>query len=154
MMLLYRVELAEDENGVFLVSCPAFPEVATFGDTRPEALLHAQGALEEAIAATMADNERIPDALPSSGESTPLETTATSAIVKLPTQTSIKVLLWNMLKDTGVNRSELARRLGWPRNQVDRLFNLNHATRLDQFDQAFEALGKDLDVAAKSTLAA
>jgi addiction module HigA family antidote len=31
------------------------------------------------------------------------------------------------------------RRLNWKRESVDRLFRLNHATRLEQFDAAFRA---------------
>jgi len=39
---------------------------------------------------------------------------------------------------------ELARRLGIPRTPVDRLFDLNHHSRLDHIEAAFGALGKPL----------
>jgi len=42
---------------------------------------------------------------------------------------------------------ELARRLGIPRTPVDRLFDLNHHSRLDHIEAAFGALGKPLAVA-------
>ena len=41
---------------------------------------------------------------------------------------------------------ELARRLGWKPMQVDRLFDLHHASRLDQLEAAAKALGKQIDV--------
>ncbi|WP_199699003.1 hypothetical protein [Oleomonas cavernae] len=67
-------------------------------------------------------------------------------MVKLPTQTSIKVALWSALRVAGMTRAGLARQLNWHREQVDRLFRLDHATQLDQFDAAFDALGKALVV--------
>ncbi len=46
----------------------------------------------------------------------------------------------------GVRKAELARRLGWKGPQVDRLFDLEHASRLDQLEAAAKALGKHIDV--------
>ena len=42
-------------------------------------------------------------------------------------------------------RAELGRRLGWNRNSVDRLFAINHASRLDQIEVALERLGYRID---------
>ncbi|MBZ0093468.1 MAG: hypothetical protein K8F27_14760 [Sulfuricellaceae bacterium] len=47
----------------------------------------------------------------------------------------------------GVRKAELARRLGWHLPQMDRLLDLNHASRLDQMEAAARALGKQLEVA-------
>ena len=41
---------------------------------------------------------------------------------------------------------DLARRLGIPKTIIDRLFDLNHHSRLDQMEAAFAALGKRLAV--------
>jgi antitoxin HicB len=46
----------------------------------------------------------------------------------------------------GVGKAELARRLGWHLPQVDRLLNLRHASRLDQLEQAFRILGRQLTI--------
>jgi len=46
----------------------------------------------------------------------------------------------------GVRKADLARRLGWKAPQVDRLFDLGHASRLDQLEAAAHALGKHIDV--------
>ena len=35
------------------------------------------------------------------------------------------------------------RRLGWNREQVERLFKLDHNSRLDQLEAAFRAIGLD-----------
>ena len=57
-MLGYRIKLEPDDNGTLLVACPALPEVTTFGENESDAIRHAIGAIEEAIAARIADGER------------------------------------------------------------------------------------------------
>ena len=65
-MLTYPVSL-EDDGGTVLVTSADFPELATFGEDRAEALARAVGAFEEAIAARIAARQDIPD--PSAGGS-------------------------------------------------------------------------------------
>ena len=60
MMIGYRVDLAPDDNGSLLVTCPQLPMVATFGDTREDALSHALDAIETALASMIDDGEKIP----------------------------------------------------------------------------------------------
>jgi antitoxin HicB len=50
-MIGYRIKLAPDDNGTVLVTCPALPEVTTFGEDEADALRRAVGAIEEALAA-------------------------------------------------------------------------------------------------------
>ena len=47
-----------------------------------------------------------------------------------------------MFRASGVKKAELARRLGIPKTTVDRLFDLDNHSRLDQIEAAFAALGK------------
>ena len=47
----------------------------------------------------------------------------------------------------GIRKAELARRLGWHMPQVDRLFDLRHASKLDQMiEAAANALGKQVHI--------
>ena len=41
---------------------------------------------------------------------------------------------------------ELARRMTKPREQIDRLFRLDHASQTDQIEAAFRAFDLDVDV--------
>jgi len=50
---------------------------------------------------------------------------------------------WNA---SALRKVDLARRLGIPKTVIDRLFDLNHHSRLDQLDAAFAVLGKRLSV--------
>ncbi len=133
-MLSYPVKLTPDDNDTVLVSAPDFPELTTFGEDEEDALWHAVDALEEAIAARMQTREDVPE--PSRGRRR----------VALPTQTALKVLLYQAMRRKRVRKAELARRLHWHAPQVDRLLDLRHASRLDQIDAAANALGLDLDI--------
>lgn len=131
-MLKYRIDLVPDDNGTLLVSCPALPIVATYGETEAEARKHAVDAIETVLASMIDDGEDIP---PSDGDG-----------VSLPLLTTLKVQLYQALREAGITRAELARRLHWNRESVDRLFRLDHRSRLEQIEAAFEALGRNIEV--------
>jgi antitoxin HicB len=133
MTLRYPVKLTPDDNNTLLVTSPAFPEITTFGEHKEDALRQARNAIEEAIAARIAAKQEIPKS--------PAAIPARLDRVQLPWQTELKVMLYHSLRKAKLTRAELARRLRWPREQVDRLFRLDHASRLDQLEAAFNALG-------------
>ena len=135
-MLAYKIQTTPDDNGTFLVTCPDLPEVTTYGEDGPSVLSNAVSAIEEAIAARISEGADIPTPALKAGDS----------VARLPALTAVKTLLYMALKAQGMSRAELARRLGWHREQVDRLFRLDHASRLDQLEAAFDALGRTLDV--------
>ena len=132
-MLAYPITLTDDD-GTILATSPDFPELTTFGDDRAEALARAVDALEEAIAARVHDRKDIPQ--PSLGQ--------TYAV--LPTLTSVKVLLYRGMREQGIGKAELARRLGWHLPQVDRVLDIQHRSGLEQLDTALGAIGQRLHV--------
>jgi antitoxin HicB len=135
-MLAYPIDLQRDTNETLLVTFPDFAEAVTFGDDESDALLRAGGALETVLAARIDDQEDIP--LPSAAAGRPC--------VLLPALTAAKVLLYRAMREGGVRKADLARRLGWHGPQVDRVLDLNHASRLDQIEAALAVLGKRLSI--------
>ena len=135
-MLSYPIEL-ENDDATVLATSRDFPELATFGDDRAEALARAADALEEAIAARIHRGLDIP--APSSGDDRAM----------VPTLTAIKVILYQGMRDQGIGKAELARRLGWHLPQVDRVLDVRHRSRLDRMDAALGAIGRHLEVSAK-----
>ncbi len=67
-------------------------------------------------------------------------------MVALPTQTALKVLLYQAMREQGVGKAKLARLLNCHLPQIDRLLDLNHASRLSQLNAAFHALGLSVNV--------
>lgn len=128
----YRLHRELDDNGSFLITCPALPEVTTFGETDDDGLRNARGAIEEALAARIAAGAEIPAA------ERPKKGMGWARLAALP---ALKVDLYEALRRAGITRAEFARRLGWNRNSVDRLFQLDHESRLDQIEGAAAALG-------------
>jgi antitoxin HicB len=132
----YRIKFQADDNGTLLVTCPALPEVTTFGKDKADAGRHARGAIEEALAARMAAGMDIPESdLRTRGHS-----------VALPLLSALKVLLYRTLRESGLTRAELGRRLRCKREVIDRLLNLNHRSCLDHIEAAFRALGRSVSV--------
>jgi len=133
----YRVTL-EREKGLVNVYFPDVPGVQTFGDDEQEALGRAVDALESMFMVLIQDRENIPrPRAPKRGEKT----------ITLPALTVAKLELYQAMRAAGVGKAELARRLNCHLPQIDRLLDLAHASRLDQLEQAFAALGKRLEVA-------
>ncbi len=134
--MAYSVELTPGTNGTLLVTFPDFPEAVTFGQDEADAVMRAADALETVLAARIDDGEDIP--LPPAAGGRPS--------VTLPALTTAKVLLYRAMREAGVRKADLARRLGWHGPQVDRLLDLDHASRLDQIEAALAVLGKRLKV--------
>lgn len=132
----YALNLTPDGDSL-LVTSPDFPEVSSFGATREEALHWGRLAIEEAIAARMAEGDDIPGprTAPVPGEN-----------VDLPLLTVLKAGLYMQLRARGMTRADLMRLLRCPREQVDRLFRLTHKSTLQQIEAAYKALGAELRV--------
>ncbi|MCJ2091038.1 type II toxin-antitoxin system HicB family antitoxin [Methylobacterium sp. J-072] len=144
----YIFDLEPDDNGTYLTTCAAFPEITTYVEDPAALPVHGLGALEEALAARIARNEDIPAPAPVEAVKGPdaRDGRVIRTWVKLPLQTDLKVMLYRMLRSKGITRAELQRQLGWNRESVDRLFRLDHQTRTAQFDAAYRALGYELSV--------
>jgi antitoxin HicB len=134
-MFNYPVILTPDD-GTILVTFPDVPEAITFGETTEEALLHAVDALETALSFYVDARKPLPE--PSLHPELP--TVRPSALE------GIKLAVYREMMIQGIRKAELARRLGWKAPQIDRLFDLGHASRLDQLEAAAHALGKHIDV--------
>jgi antitoxin HicB len=137
-MWTYPISLRRDSNGSWLATAPDFPEVTTFGASLAQAQDNARDAIEEAIAARMADREDVP--LPSKPG---------RYRTAIPTQTVLKVQLYRAMRGQNISKTALARRLHLHRPQIDRLLNVRHTTNLDTIDQAFAAIGYRVDVTVK-----
>lgn len=128
----YPIELHKDDNDTILVTSPDVPELTTFGETQDEAIDNARGALIAALDSYMERGWAIPS--PSLAEG--------RIIVTLPTLIVAKLALYSLMKEQGVSKMELARRLKVDERQVRRMLDLTHRGRFDDLDQAFYLLGR------------
>jgi len=130
----YPVNLRKDGKFI-VVSFPDIPEAHTFGIDRAEALEMAKEALEVAMDFYFEDQRPVPP---------PSQPKRGQAIVELPVSVAAKVLLLNEMLRQKIRPIELARMIGTTKQEVNRLTNLKHATKIDRIDAALRALGKRL----------
>ena len=134
--MFYPVTLTRDGDG-FLVTFPDIPEAITSGTTETEALEMAADALVTAMDFYVEDRRSVP--LPS-------KTKKTQYLVELPPSVAAKVLLLNEMLAQGVTNAELARRIQTRPQEVQRIIDLDHTTKIDTIARALSALGKHLEI--------
>lgn len=135
----YPVTLQVDtESGGYVVSFPDIPEALTQGDNQEEALLMARDALMTAFEFYFEDSQKIP--LPSVIHS--------EHYIEVPASVVAKILLLNHFVDARISQRELADRMGVKRQEITRLFDLRHSTKIDTIQKALQVLGKELKLVA------
>lgn len=135
-MFSYPATIARDGDG-FVMSFSDIPEALTGAKTRSEVLELAVDALTTAMDFYFEDRRAVP--LPS-----PLKRGQVG--IDLPASVSAKVLLLNEMIAQGARPAELARRMDAKPQEVTRLLDLHHATKIDTVAAALLALGKRLEL--------
>jgi antitoxin HicB len=128
----------DTEKGGFVVTFPDFKWGVTQDDTEQQAVEMAVDALEMIVRDYMERGKPIPNPSKVRGRK--------CRVIRLPGLQSVKVELFNAFLASGMRKAGLARRLKIPSPNIDRLFSLDHQSRLDQLEAAFSALGKQLNI--------
>src|SRR5215472_16364060 len=130
--LAYPAQLDAEQDGVYVVTFADFG----IGDTREEALEQAADLLETMVANYMAEGWDLPAPSPVAGR----------PLVRLAPLVAAKAEVYRAMRAQGISKAELARRIGVSPQQAQRLFDIHHASRLDQIESALAALGRRLIV--------
>ena len=133
----YPARFEAAEEGGFVVTFRDIPEAITQGDTEEEALAMATDVLTSAMDFYVEDRRAVP--LPSEPE-------AGERLVDLPPSVSAKVLLLNAVIEEGISNAELARRMGTRPQELQRVMDLHHTTKIDTIATALLAMGKRIEV--------
>jgi len=137
-MSAYPVSLKKDGKFI-LVTFPDIPEAITSGNNRDHALEMAAEALESAMDFYFEQRRAVP---------TPSKAKRGQPVVELPVSLSAKVLLLNEMIKQKVRPAELARRLHTSPQEVNRLTDIRHTSRIDGIAGAMKMLGKTLEIRA------
>jgi antitoxin HicB len=133
----YPARLKPQAEGGYVVTFPDIPEAITQGEDVEDALKHAADGLESALEFYFEARRPVPP---------PSKPKRGQKLVELPLSVAAKVLLLNEMLRQKVRPAELARRLGTTPQDVNRLTNIRHASKIDGVDNALRALGKRLEV--------
>ncbi len=140
-MLKFPARFDPDPDGGFTVSFRDIPEALTQGDTLEEARAAAADALLTAMDFYFEDRRTVPVASAAKkGEE----------LVALPISTSAKVALLNAMVQTKTRPADLAKGMGVKPQEVTRILDLRHTTKIDTMADAFRALGMELDLHVKT----
>lgn len=124
------------DTGGFVVTFRDIPEAITQGDDEADAIDMAKDVLVSSMDFYLEQRRAIP--LPSPAR--PGE-----RLIPVPASVAAKILLLNEMLAQEVTPSELARRMSTTRQEVNRLTDLAHATKIDRIEEAMTALGRDLE---------
>ncbi len=122
-------------GGGYVIAFPDIPEAITQGETVEDSLQHAQDALESAMEFYFEDRRRVP---------APSKPEPRQHIVELPASLTAKILLLNEMLRQNIRPAELARRIRTTPQEINRLTDIRHTTKIDRIDAALWALGKRL----------
>lgn len=137
-MLNYPAKFEPDkDSGGFVVTFRDIPEAITQGDTLEEAREAAADALVTAMDFYFEDSRTVPG---------PSKAKKGEEVVELPLSVAAKVLLLNEMVHQKVRHSDLARLMDVRSQEVTRIMDLKHSTKIDTLAQAFAAIGKRLNL--------
>jgi antitoxin HicB len=127
----------DEEAGGFVVTFRDIPEAITQGDTEAEALEMAADGLLTAMDFYFEDKRQVP--LPSKAKNG-------ERLIQLPLSVAAKVLLLNEMLAQQIRPTDLALRMATTKQEVNRLIDLHHTTKIDRISDAMSALGKNIEL--------
>ena len=134
---VYPAVVKRDKGGRFLVTFTDVPRAATDAKTVDEVLLEAADCLEEAIANLIVLGKDIPK---------PSKLKRGQHLIALPARMAAKAALYLAIREAGISKSELARRLGYDVREIRRMLDPMHNSKVDRIEKALAVLGQCLAV--------
>ena len=134
MHMEYAALFEPAEEGGFVITIPDFGWGFSQGETEVEARQMAAALLQTLVQEHIRKRETLPRPSKRRGSQ--------YRFVRLSALQDAKAELYMAFLASRMRKAELARRLGIPKTNVDRLFDLDNHSRLDRIEAAFAALGK------------
>jgi len=135
-MLKYPAKIKPDTTG-WMVSFRDIPEALTGADTKEEAKIMAVDALLTAMDFYFEDHRAVPP---------PSVLINDEILISLPASVSAKVLLLNEMVAQRITPGELARRMGTRKQEITRIMDLGHTTKIDTIAAALQSLDRELEL--------
>jgi len=144
-MLKFAARFEPAPEGGFVISFRDIPEALSQAETLEEARDVARDALITAMDFYFEDRREVP---------APSKAKRGEELVALPPSVSAKVELLNRVVQTNARPIDLARRMGIKSQEVTRILDLHHATKIDTLASAFRALGYELELSVTRNVGA
>ncbi len=134
----YPIKVTPDrKDGGYVVTCRDISEVITQGETPDEAIAEAEGALQAAIEGRIEDGLDIP---------APSKAKRGERLGTTPITTALKAAVYIALRDSGISKSEFARRMQVNEKEARRMLDPKHSTKVPTLERALAALGRRAEI--------
>lgn len=137
----YPATVKVDRAGFHLVTFPDVPEAGTDAETREEALRAASDAVIAALGGYVAARRPIPR---------PSRARPGQVLIALPALVAAKLALHEAMREAGIGKVELGRRLGVSEGAVRRLLDVDHRSHISQVEAGVQVLGHRLVMAVQA----
>jgi len=139
MHFVYPYTVEQSEDSAWQVRFPDVPEALTEGATEAEAHELAADALVSALGGLEKLRRDIPE------PSKPRH----RDVVVVPVLLSAKLALYQAMREHGLNNVTLSKKLGKAENEVRRMLDLDHQTKIGALESALQQLGKQITTEVK-----
>lgn len=133
----YPVALEDNDEGGYILHFRDIPEINSEIWSLDELQNTAVGAL--ITAAEICFEKKIPFPEPS-------KAAKDEKLVALPLSVVSKILLHKAMLSDNIRPSDLAKKMGTTPQEVNRILDLKHSTKIDTIQKAFRSFGHDLNV--------
>lgn len=131
----YPVLLSAAKEGGFVVTCRDLRQLITQGDDTAHALAQAADAMDEVFASYILGGLPLPE---------PSKAKRNEHWVSPPAETVAKAALYVALREAGMSKVELARRLGVDEKEIRRMLDPHYRSKLPRIARAVSLLGQRL----------
>ena len=131
----YPVLLSASDDGGYVVTCRDLPELITQGEDERDAIEQASDAMDEVFATYMIEGVDF---------SPPTRARRRERLVSPPAETMAKAALYVAMREAGINKTQLAKRLGVDEKEVRRLLDPHYGSKLPRIAEAISLLGQRL----------
>jgi antitoxin HicB len=133
----YPVLLTAADEGGYVVTCRDLPQLVTQGETEQDALEQASDAMDEVFATYLIEGIDFP---------APSKARRREHLVSPPA----KAALYVAMRQAGISKIQLARRLGVDEKEVRRLLDPHYGSKLPRIAKAISLLGQRLVIGVES----
>ena len=137
----FPVLLTDAEEGGYVVTCRDLPQLVTQGENVQDALEQASDAMDEVFATYLIEGLDFPE---------PSKARRREHLVSPPAETVAKAALYVAMRQAGISKTQLARRLGVDEKEVRRLLDPHYGSKLPRISKAIGLLGQRLVISIES----
>lgn len=138
IQFFYPVAINRKNDTNYQAALPDFPEATVLSASLEEALSKAATALIDAVSTRIKNNLPVPQ------PSAPRGKNAYWAV--LPAQLSAKTALYLAMRESGISKVDLAKRLNHDEKEIRRMLDPMHPSKLPRIEAALATLGMRLVV--------